>query len=57
LVLNPKISGILSNSFVTVKEEKIPYNPEFVKKIKKAEKRGDYIEVDTNDIWGSLGLK
>lgn len=38
-------------------EEKSPYNPEFVKKIKRAEKQGNYIEIDTNDIWGSLGLK
>lgn len=34
-----------------------PYNPKFVEKIKKAEKRADYIEVNPNDIWGSLGLK
>lgn len=40
-----------------VAKEKSPYNPEFVKKIKRAEKRADYIEINTNDIWGSLGLK
>lgn len=38
-------------------EEESPYNPEFVKKIKQAEKRGEYTVVDTDDIWGSLGLK
>lgn len=37
--------------------EESPYDPEFVKKIKEAEKRGDYTEVDPNDVWGSLGLK
>jgi anti-sigma28 factor (negative regulator of flagellin synthesis) len=37
--------------------EKSPYNPEFVKKIKQAEKRGEYTVIDTDDIWGSLGLK
>jgi proteasome assembly chaperone (PAC2) family protein len=44
---------------VEVVEEKSPYNPEFVKKIKKAEaeiKEGKYTVLDTNDIWGSLGL-
>jgi len=25
--------------------------------ILKAEKRGDYIEINPKDIWGSLGLK
>lgn len=39
-----------------IKEEKSPYNPEFVKKIKRAEKQKGII-IDTNDIWGSLGLK
>ncbi|MDO5606814.1 MAG: hypothetical protein Q4G08_00015 [Capnocytophaga sp.] len=37
--------------------KKSPYNPEFVKKIQKAKKRGDYTTLDVNDIWGSLGLK
>jgi len=44
---------------VEVVEEKSSYNPEFVKKIKKAEKQiaeGKYTVLDTNDIWGSLGL-
>ncbi len=38
-------------------EEKSPYNPEFVKMIKEAEERGNYTTIDTNDIWGSLGLR
>jgi len=40
-------------------EEKSPYNPEFVKKIRRAEKqveRGEYTVLDTDDVWGSLGL-
>lgn len=40
-----------------VEEERSPYNPEFVKKIKSAEKRGSYKEINPNDVWGSLGLK
>ena len=40
-----------------VNEDKSPYNPEFVKKIKAAEKRGSYKEINPNDVWGSLGLK
>ncbi|PKP51762.1 MAG: hypothetical protein CVT95_00010 [Bacteroidetes bacterium HGW-Bacteroidetes-12] len=40
-----------------VVKEKSPYNPEFVKKIKDAEKRADYLEINPNDVWGSLGLK
>lgn len=39
------------------KKEKDYYNPEFVRKIREAEKRANYIEVNPEDIWGSLGLK
>lgn len=42
---------------VNVGTGKSPYNPEFVKMIKTAEKRGDYKTIDPNDVWGSLGLK
>jgi hypothetical protein len=42
---------------VGVETQKIPYNPDFVAIVKKAEKRSNYIEVDPNDIWGSLNLK
>lgn len=42
---------------VEIVEEKSPYNPEFVKKIKQAEKRGSYKTVNPKDVWGSLGLK
>lgn len=50
---------VLSNKaveVVEVVEEKSPYNPEFVKKIKKAQKQKGTV-IDTNDVWGSLGLR
>jgi len=37
-------------------DEKSPYDPEFVKKIKRAQKQKGTI-IDTKDVWGSLGLK
>lgn len=40
-----------------VEEPNNPYNPEFVKKIKRAEKSSDFVEINPNDVWGSLGLK
>ena len=33
------------------------YDSDFVAMVKKAEKRGNYTEVDPNDVWGSLNLK
>jgi predicted RND superfamily exporter protein len=42
---------------ITKNEDKIIYNPEFVEKIKKAEKsikEGKGITVNPNDIWGSI---
>ena len=41
---------------VEITEEKSPYDPAFVKKIRRAEKQKG-IFIDTNDVWGSLGLK
>jgi hypothetical protein len=32
------------------------YDADFVAMVKKAEKRGNYTEVDPNDVWGSLNL-
>lgn len=52
-----KLLSEKEKSVVITEKGKSPYNPEFVAKIKKAEKRGNYIEVNPNDIWGSLGLK
>jgi hypothetical protein len=37
--------------------ETSPYDPAFVAMVKKAEKRGNYKDVDPNDIWASLNLK
>ena len=33
------------------------YNPEFVKMVLDAKKRGNFTTIDPKDIWGSLGLK
>ena len=38
------------------KEDEI-YNPEFVKMILDADKRGNFKTVDPNNLWESLGLK
>ena len=38
------------------KEDEI-YNPEFVKMILDADKRGNYTTIDPNNLWESLGLK
>lgn len=53
------LEAFAKKSGVTVvkEDEEAPYNPEFVKMVLDAAKRGEYTEVDTNDIWGSLGLK
>lgn len=37
--------------------ETSPYDPDFVAMVKKTEKRGNYKDIDPNDIWGSLNLK
>jgi hypothetical protein len=42
---------------VVEEEEESPYNPEFVKMVLDAKERGEYTELDPNDVWGSLGLK
>ena len=39
------------------KKEEEQYDPTFVKMVKDAEERGQFNEVDPNDIWESLGLK
>jgi hypothetical protein len=40
-----------------VNEEKSPYNPMFVKMVLEAKKRGNYKEIDSENVWKSLGLK
>lgn len=45
---------------IEIIDEKSPYNPEFVKKIKQAEeqiKNGKVKVLNPKDVWGSLGLK
>lgn len=45
-------------SFAKV-EEKTHYDPKFVKKVKESKKQieqGEYTVIDTDDVWGSLGL-
>ncbi len=47
-------------NFKSEELEESPYNPEFVKKIKdrsKSAREGNVIEINPNDLWGSLGLK
>jgi len=44
---------------VEIVEEKSPYNPEFVKKIRESEKQikqGKFVVFNSKDVWGSLGL-
>ncbi|MFD2910111.1 DUF2683 family protein [Flavobacterium ardleyense] len=40
-----------------VEVEETSYNPEFVKMVLEADKRGNYTTLDPTDIWGSLELK
>ncbi len=42
---------------ISVETSKSPYHPDFVAKIKEAEKRANYKEIDANDVWGSLNLR
>jgi len=41
---------------IEIISDESPYNPDFIAKIKRAEKQKS-IKVNPNDIWGSLGLK
>jgi hypothetical protein len=53
-VTNDKDIEIIENEDI---ENKSPYNPEFVAKIKKAEaeiKKGNTTRLNPNDIWGSI---
>jgi len=42
---------------INVETQKSPYDPDFVAMVKSAEKRGNYKNIDPNDVWGSLNLK
>ena len=48
------IAKALKVSFET---QKSTYAPDFVTMIKDAEKRGNYKNIDPNDVWGRLNLK
>lgn len=58
-IMDLLISTSKESDAVEFIEEKSPYDPEFVKMIEKSRKQlknGQYKTIDTNDIWGSLGL-
>jgi hypothetical protein len=62
LIMHPKSEEQASALKAIAKAWKInvetsPYDPAFVAMIKKAEKHGNYKDVDPNDVWGSLNLK
>jgi len=62
LIMHPQNAEQLKALKAVAKALKInvetsPYNPDFVETIKKATKRGNYKEIDPNDVWGSLNLK
>lgn len=56
------IEMIKNLSFIEIIEDKPQephYDPAFVRKIKKAKEeieQGNYTEIDTDDIWGSIEL-
>lgn len=53
-VLNDLLQLLSKQPGIEIVQEKSPYNPEFVRKIKRAEKRGDYIEVNPKNVWASI---
>ncbi len=62
LIMHPKSKDQLLALKAIAKAWKIavetsPYDPDFVAMVKKAEARGNYTEIDPNDVWGSLNLK
>ncbi len=40
-----------------VSEPESPYDPEFVKMVKEAAASKEWYEIDSEDVWGSLGLE
>jgi hypothetical protein len=41
--------------YVKIQTDKSPYDPVFVKKVKEAEKRGNYITIkDAKNVWESI---
>jgi hypothetical protein len=62
LIIHPKSKDQLLALKAIAKAWKIsvetsPYDPDFVTMIKKAEKRGNYKDIDPDNIWGSLNLE
>ena len=62
LIMHPKSEEQLLALKAIAKAWKInvetsPYGRNFVAMVKKAEKRGNYEEIDPNDVWGSLKLR
>lgn len=52
------IAMLRTFSFVEIQQDtKSPYDPEFVKMIKKSAESKNRTVVNPNDVWGSLGLK
>ena len=54
------VSFSTDSSKKQLETEESPYNPEFVKKILKrreSAKQGNVVEINPDDLWGSLGLK
>ena len=48
---------IVETESKTVDIEESPYNPEFVKMVLDSAKSKNNIEINPNDVWGSLGFK
>ncbi|HAH56068.1 MAG TPA: hypothetical protein DCM02_12510 [Flavobacterium sp.] len=51
---------IVETNSKEIENEYYTYSPEFKEKIKRAQeniKRGEFVTLNPNDIWGSLGLK
>ena len=49
--------GVEEKKGIEMVEEESPYDPEFVKMVLESAASKERIEVDFNDIWGSLGLR
>lgn len=56
-IMDLLISTSKESKAIQIIEEKDSYDPEFVKMVKKSAASKKRYVVDTNDIWGSLGLK
>ncbi|QQL50949.1 DUF2683 family protein [Mucilaginibacter ginkgonis] len=64
LIMHPKnkeqvaaLKAVAKALKISVETQSSGYDTEFVAAIKDAEKRGNYISIDANDVWGSLHLR